>query len=107
MGGSGLARDGIASVHQTDRGVCIAGKPAPTVAMRVHDYCGPGLDISQCRDQNRLDGVHAVFSLLKGDVDWGLEHFLGHFDAVFQVWMVLGHVFALWFHSCGTQADSA
>ncbi|PRW96544.1 hypothetical protein C7A07_21405 [Pseudomonas fragi] len=30
--GSGLARDGITSVHQINRGVCIASKPAPTHA---------------------------------------------------------------------------
>jgi hypothetical protein len=28
--GAGLARDGINAVYQTDRGVCIAGKPDPT-----------------------------------------------------------------------------
>jgi len=28
--GAGLARDSITSVQLMDRGVCIAGKPAPT-----------------------------------------------------------------------------
>jgi hypothetical protein len=30
--GSGLARDGINTVHLTDRIACIAGKPTPTTA---------------------------------------------------------------------------
>ncbi len=39
-----------------------ASKLAPTVGSQQ------GLDIRECRHQDRLDGVHAVFRLFKGDV---------------------------------------
>ncbi|HCT06347.1 MAG TPA: hypothetical protein DIW86_13370 [Pseudomonas sp.] len=38
--GAGLARDGIDSVHQLHRGVCIAGKPAPTQVRSHRGLCG-------------------------------------------------------------------
>jgi hypothetical protein len=43
------------------RGDGIAGKPAAARNQRA-------LDVSQCCYQDCLDGVHAVFCLLKGNV---------------------------------------
>ncbi len=38
--------------------------------------------------------MHAVFRLLEGDAGWRLEHVVGHFDAVFQVRILFGDLFA-------------
>src|SRR5262245_44534587 len=42
------------------------------------------MSVSQRRDENRLDGVHAVFRLFERDVVFGFEDVVGHFDAAAQ-----------------------
>src|SRR5436189_3746649 len=49
--------------------------------------------LSQGGDENRLDGVHAVFRLLECDVVFRLEHLVGDLEAVLQAELV-GHLFA-------------
>src|ERR1700743_3592935 len=70
------------------------------------DFCGSGLarshrvelsdrsDIRQSRDQDRLNGVHAVFRLLEGDVGRRLEHLFGDLDAIGQVRITRGDILA-------------
>ena len=55
--GSGLARDGINTVCLTDRSVCIAGKPAPTVFVAPTKF---KLGREHCGSELARDGITAV-----------------------------------------------
>ncbi|MCY1430784.1 hypothetical protein D9M71_467390 [compost metagenome] len=68
------------------------GRAAPALTGTARP--GRWLHVGESRDEDRLDGVHAVFRLLEGDAVGRLEDVLGDFDAVLQVRILLGDLLA-------------